>query len=126
MTTPRFAFAVAAALCASIPSYAVDVTDQPLATADTSSPVRVTLPPASIVPPASDTPAAQSIPDSSAPASEGVPVIGRVPPAVADPVVEPLDAPPAPKYKDLWERIRAGFALKEIDSPLVARHEAWY
>jgi len=52
--------------------------------------------------------------------------IGRMPPAVADPVVETLDAPPAPKYKDLWERIRAGFALKEIDSPLVARHEAWY
>jgi membrane-bound lytic murein transglycosylase D len=27
---------------------------------------------------------------------------------------------------DLWERIRTGFALEEIDSPLVQRHEAWY
>lgn len=26
----------------------------------------------------------------------------------------------------LWERIRAGFSLPEIDSSLVARHEAWY
>ena len=35
-------------------------------------------------------------------------------------VVEPV----APE--DLWERIRAGFAMEEIDSPLVLRHEAWY
>jgi membrane-bound lytic murein transglycosylase D len=27
---------------------------------------------------------------------------------------------------DLWDRIRGGFALVEIDSPLVLRHEAWY
>lgn len=26
----------------------------------------------------------------------------------------------------IWDRIRAGFAMKEVDSPLVARHEAWY
>lgn len=26
----------------------------------------------------------------------------------------------------LWERIRAGFAMNEIESALVARHEAWY
>ena len=28
--------------------------------------------------------------------------------------------------EDLWKRIRAGFAMEEIDSPLVQRHEAWY
>lgn len=28
--------------------------------------------------------------------------------------------------KDLWERIRSGFALTELDSPLVQEHEAWY
>ncbi|MBZ0106363.1 MAG: LysM peptidoglycan-binding domain-containing protein [Sulfuricella denitrificans] len=28
--------------------------------------------------------------------------------------------------KDLWERIRAGFALAELDTPLVHEHEAWY
>jgi membrane-bound lytic murein transglycosylase D len=27
---------------------------------------------------------------------------------------------------DLWVRIRGGFAMKEVDSSLVQRHEAWY
>ncbi|CAH1385392.1 transglycosylase SLT domain-containing protein [Candidatus Nitrotoga sp. M5] len=27
---------------------------------------------------------------------------------------------------DLWQRIRNGFALRELDSPLVAKHEQWY
>jgi membrane-bound lytic murein transglycosylase D len=31
---------------------------------------------------------------------------------------------PAPQ--SLWKRVRNGFALPEIDSPLVARHEAWF
>ena len=33
-------------------------------------------------------------------------------------------ATPAPD--SLWNRVRHGFALPEIDSPLVARHEAWF
>jgi membrane-bound lytic murein transglycosylase D len=28
--------------------------------------------------------------------------------------------------KDVWERIRVGFALAELNSPLVQEHEAWY
>jgi membrane-bound lytic murein transglycosylase D len=31
-----------------------------------------------------------------------------------------------PVYEDLWARIRHGFAMREIYSPLVQRHEAWY
>lgn len=27
---------------------------------------------------------------------------------------------------DLWSRIRSGFAMRDLDSPLVARHEKWY
>lgn len=27
---------------------------------------------------------------------------------------------------DLWQRIRNGFAMHDLDSPLVARHEQWY
>ncbi|MBK9160398.1 MAG: transglycosylase SLT domain-containing protein [Nitrosomonadales bacterium] len=27
---------------------------------------------------------------------------------------------------DLWERIRSGFAMRDLDSTLVARHEHWY
>ena len=45
---------------------------------------------------------------------------------IADPVVEALAPPVTPRYKDLWQRIREGFAMQEVDSPLVARHEAWY
>jgi membrane-bound lytic murein transglycosylase D len=29
-------------------------------------------------------------------------------------------------HMDVWGRIRAGFQMDEIDSPLVQRHEAWY
>ncbi len=31
-----------------------------------------------------------------------------------------------PATGDLWVRIRSGFAMRELDSPLVARHEKWY
>ncbi len=27
---------------------------------------------------------------------------------------------------DLWQRIRNGFAMRELNSPLIARHEQWY
>lgn len=33
---------------------------------------------------------------------------------------------PAPDTGDLWQRIRNGFALKQLDSPLVATHVDWY
>ena len=32
----------------------------------------------------------------------------------------------APSAQDLWPRIRDGFAMRELDSKLVARHEKWY
>ena len=30
------------------------------------------------------------------------------------------------EHPDLWERIRDGFAMEELDSPLVQNHVAWY
>ncbi len=30
------------------------------------------------------------------------------------------------QQNDLWQRIRNGFAMPELDSPLIARHEQWY
>lgn len=42
------------------------------------------------------------------------------PPAFADPEDVPLPDP------DLWHRIRVGFSMEAMDSPLVAKHEAWY
>ena len=48
------------------------------------------------------------------------------PPAPALPqAFEDLDDVPLPD-KDLWQRIRVGFAMEPMDSPLVAEHEAWY
>ena len=34
-------------------------------------------------------------------------------------------APESP-YGDLWERIRSGFGMKDLKSPLIKRHEKWY
>jgi len=122
MTISRFALAAAAALLPGWYAFAAETPDYPVSTAEATTQVRVTLPAAGTLTPTSDT---QAVPtESNAP--EAPPVIGRMPPAAAEPVVEALDAPPTPKYKDLWERMRAGFAMQEVDSPLVARHEAWY
>jgi membrane-bound lytic murein transglycosylase D len=46
-------------------------------------------------------------------------------------VESPAEAPVAtsvltPAPESLWKRIRDGFALPEIETPLVARHEAWF
>ena len=30
------------------------------------------------------------------------------------------------EYEDLWDRIRAGYGLPELDSPYIARHEKWF
>ena len=40
------------------------------------------------------------------------------------PVITTTPLTPAPE--SLWKRVRNGFALPELDSPLVARHEAWF
>src|SRR6185436_4863020 len=103
-------------------AFAAETPDYPVSTADATSQVRVTLPAQGTLAPTSDSQTV--LIESNAP--EAPPVIGRMPHAAAEPVVEALDAPPMPKYKDLWERMRAGFAMQEVDSPLVARHEAWY
>jgi membrane-bound lytic murein transglycosylase D len=48
------------------------------------------------------------------------PAPAAFPPAFEDPEDVPLPDP------DLWHRIRMGFVLEAMDSPLVAKHEAWY
>ena len=46
------------------------------------------------------------------------------PPAFPSAFEDPDDVPlPDP---DLWHRIRVGFVMEPMDSPLVAKHEAWY
>ncbi len=55
--------------------------------------------------------------------------------ATATPVAMQAPAPIPVVYSDtpkdmepgsLWDRIRAGFAMQEVDSPLVQRHMTWY
>ena len=52
--------------------------------------------------------------------------------ATPDAAITPADTNPVPTAtsglaeNDLWQRIRNGFAMRELDSPLVARHEQWY
>ena len=60
------------------------------------------------------------------PVSETSPVIGPGQSPAEEHVVEAPETAPTPKYADLWERVRAGFGLPKIDSPLVAKHAKWY
>lgn len=60
-------------------------------------------------------PTAIGAPDPAAPPAK---------PALPDPFDDPDDVPmPDP---DLWHRIRVGFLLEHLESPLVAEHENWY
>ena len=53
--------------------------------------------------------------------------IELIPIMEASPALEVAHAPEAnPAPHDLWSRIRNGFAMRELDSKLVARHEKWY
>ena len=66
------------------------------------------------------------------PAPTATPVPPATDPATAPDAISPAadDAPPphvaAVADGDLWQRIRSGFAMGELKSPLVARHEKWY
>jgi len=83
--------------------------------------------------------AATVVPPTTGPADEDVPVLvmeridGEVepveapPPAAQDPGAPARAAAgPPPPPGDLWERIRAGFAMPELNSPLVREKERFY
>jgi len=56
--------------------------------------------------------------------SASTPSAPIVKPALPDPFDDPDDVPmPDP---DLWQRIRMGFALEPLDTPLIHDHEDWY
>ncbi len=67
-------------------------------------------------------------PDTPRPASTVVeqPAAPQIAPSVAPPIETAQAAVIDDAEADLWNRIRAGFAMDEIDSTLVQRHEAWY
>ena len=66
----------------------------------------------------------QSAPAASpAPAELSIDAIETQPPA---PIREAMFVAPEPAAEDLWQRIRDGYAMKELDSKLIKRHEKWY
>ena len=71
------------------------------------------------------------LPPLDLPAAESAQAVPAGPALETAPApLPPLESAPAETAlipaESLWKRIRAGFAMPEVESPLVARHEAWY
>ncbi|HYC35115.1 MAG TPA: transglycosylase SLT domain-containing protein [Usitatibacter sp.] len=64
-------------------------------------------------------------PAETAAETRAAPVAGRVGPPHLPDAFEDLDDVPMPD-PDLWHRIRVGFLMDALDSPLVQEQEAWY
>jgi len=62
-------------------------------------------------------------PAASAPAAEAAPAPAAVDPLRPDVRIDPNDAT---ARMDLWTRLRRGFAMPDIDTPLVRNREQWY
>lgn len=93
----------------------------PVALAGCASTVAVNVPDS----PAANAPA--SDPASSARGGPAVRLPGNVP--LSDLAVAPMDAPTVTSLAapaDLWERIRRGLALPDLNDELVRQHEQWY
>lgn len=57
---------------------------------------------------------------------EARPAAEAAPPAGSETPIETHPAQVGAVSEDLWERVRIGFAIAELDSPLIREHEAWY
>lgn len=105
------------------------VAPQPSATLAAATPAASTTLPSPLAPPAS-LPAPAPAPS---PAATSAPVLTPSLSVAAAPgadaplrtLIGPEDEDPALRA-DLWERVRAGFALPDLDSELVRRWETWY
>ena len=62
---------------------------------------------------------------AAAEAPSAIPAQAPAASAALPPAFEDIDDVPMPD-PDLWQRIRKGFVMDALDSPLVAEHEAWY
>lgn len=83
----------------------------------------IELPPLNLSESASDAPPAEAQDGSAEPATAEIsdadgPAAVAMDAAPAETILIPADS--------LWKRIRSGFAMADLESPLVARHEAWY
>ncbi|MCU0868655.1 MAG: transglycosylase SLT domain-containing protein [Burkholderiales bacterium] len=122
-----------------IPALKTAAADDVLAATRTDVPMPLRRAPAPPVPPApridtADVAASEatlqaltgsaSAPVAAAPGGAAPGVISADPTAAIPPA--PAARSPADGFASLWDRIRAGFAMNEVDSPLVQRHVAWY
>ncbi len=73
-------------------------------------------------------PLKDSIPAQSLRAAMPAPVVPAptIPSADLTNINPVLIADTSLAQNDLWQRIRNGFAMHDLDSPLIARHEQWY
>jgi len=116
---PSPALAQPAATASAAPSTKLTAPIQPATSAAAMTPettqARAPLP---------DIPAEQALSSVPAPTDEAKEAVGTV----SDPLRPdaPIDLSDVSANADLWSRVRAGFALPELDSPLVAEHERWY
>jgi membrane-bound lytic murein transglycosylase D len=92
------------------------------------APVAATTPPEPALPPqTSTTPAAPPNEESAAASVPPIIIAPRAP--LMTPFPEPIAAelePLPPAADDLWERIRKGFAMADLDDPYVGKWEQWY
>jgi len=105
---------VLAAACSQVPwdSSQDGAAVAPAQQATNFPPFPVSIPPAPAVSPAAPRPALGTVLGAKAGEAKGV-----EPPRAVD-LSRPAD--------DLWDRIRAGFAMEDLDSPLVGVRERWY
>ncbi|MFM2120163.1 MAG: hypothetical protein RL722_1631, partial [Pseudomonadota bacterium] len=71
---------------------------------------------------------APPLPAADAASQAATPASGAGAAGAATDTLEPETASPAQpeNYTDLWERIREGFAIADLNDPLVRQHERWY
>ncbi len=125
-TVSRPASATATTGVPAFSDYALTPTSPPI-TAPAAAPVVVTAPTAapsaaSIAPAAATV--LPTVPAVVAPSVVTVPAAGNTKDTAPTIVVAEAvnDAPPA----DLWDRVRAGYAMEDLDDPLVAKWEKYY
>jgi membrane-bound lytic murein transglycosylase D len=113
---------------ASVPRQATTPAAPVSAATASTEPTRAAQPTAPL-PSAAALPGATVQPSAAAPrATSGTPPTAV--PQAAGPQVAAVPPPPpvvlAPQHRDLWARMRAGFAMAELDTPLVQEKERFY
>jgi membrane-bound lytic murein transglycosylase D len=93
-------------------------------------PTQSAVPQAATLPPATpQTATAVQTPDTVAPSgTPATPAAAATEPETQAPapIREAMIVAPVSPNGDLWQRIRAGFAMNDLNSPLIKRHEKWY